>query len=382
MIDLNLTRGDHKEGVFLRLPATPAEIGNAFGLLDSIHDAGEIRITEITSPIRNLRKYLDPSSLCADTDLQKLNRLAQRIDEMPRPDRRTFEGALDAESINGLDDILQVAEHLGDYVRIEEVNSDRTLGDYIIEHGFLKDCPEQFRPYLDSVAVGIEYYDKCGGAFTLDGYVLRKESAIQFGLIKQPIPEEKQTAVFELILRANNRQTALRLPATWEEMEEAQKVLGVDELAQASIDRVNCIPYAADLIPNCLISVEDANELALSIEEMQQTDGELLKYFSALEVEKPSTLPEALTIALNLDDYERIPEDMAEYGRMVLRRTGMDDEMLDTIDGYMDFALLGEYAMQEDKVQRTEFGLIRRCSAPLEGPTQAGMQMRMGGIGK
>jgi len=109
MIDLSLTRGNHCEGVFLRLPATPAEIGNAFGLLDSIHDTGEIRITKITSPIRNLSKYLAPSNLCTDTDLQKLNRLAERIDEMPRPDRRTFEGALDAESINGLDDILQVS---------------------------------------------------------------------------------------------------------------------------------------------------------------------------------------------------------------------------------------------------------------------------------
>lgn len=376
MIDLQLTRGSIREGAFLRLPATPAEIGNAFGLLDSIRDVGEIRISEITSPIRNLSQYLLPSNICVDTDLQKLNRLAERIDEMPRPDRRTFEGALDAESINGLDDILCVADHIEDYVRIEAVTSDRTLGDHIIEHGPLKDCPEKFRPYLDPVAIGIEYYDKCGGVYTSDGYVLRRASAIEYGLLEQASLEEKQTAVFEMILRTQNKQTALRLPATWEEMENARKVLGVDELAEASIDRINCIPYATELIPNCLINVEDANELALCIEEMQQTDGELLKYFSALAAERPSTFQGALTIALNLDDYERVPEDMAEYGRMVLRRTGMDDEMLTAIDGYMDFNLLGEYAMQEDGVQRTEFGLIRRCSAPLEGPTQGGMKMK------
>ena len=376
MIDLQLTRGNNREGVFLRFPATPAEIGSAFALLDTVCDDGELRVTELSSPIRNLRKYIKPEELNATSDLEKLNRLAERIDEMPRPERRTFEGAMDAESIHGLDDVLRVAEHIGDYIRMEEISSDRTLGDHIIAHGFLKDCPEKFRPYLDPVAIGIEYYDKCGGAYTLDGYVLRKESAIQFGLIEQNSPKETRTAVFELILRANHRQTALRLPADLEELEEARNVLGVEEFAQARIDCINCIPYAADVIPNCLINVEDANELALAIEEMRQTDGELLKYFSALAVEKPFTFQDALKIALDLDDYERVPEDLSEYGRMVLRRTGMDDEMLDTIDGYMDFALLGEYAMEEDGVVRTEFGLVRRCSAPFEGPSRGGMLMR------
>ena len=45
---------------------------------------------------------------------------------------------------------------------------------------------------------------------------------------------------------------------------------------------------------------------------------------------------------MNLDDYERIPGDTYEYGRTVLRRIGADDELIDTIDGYMDFEKLGE----------------------------------------
>lgn len=36
MIDLHLTRGDNYEGVYLRLPATPAEVGEAYAMLDSI----------------------------------------------------------------------------------------------------------------------------------------------------------------------------------------------------------------------------------------------------------------------------------------------------------------------------------------------------------
>ena len=44
-------------------------------------------------------------------------------------------------------------------------------------------------------------------------------------------------------------------------------------------------------------------------------------------------MQEALRCAMNLDDYERIPEDTYEYGQTVLRRIGADDELIDTIDG-------------------------------------------------
>lgn len=88
-------------------------------------------------------------------------------------------------------------------------------------------------------------------------------------------------------------------------------------------------------------------------------------------------MQEALRYAMNLDDYERIPEDAYEYGQTVLRRIGADDELIDTIDGYMDFEKLGEDAMVEDGVRRTEFGLIRRCSSPFAEETQA---MEMEGL--
>ena len=77
----------------------------------------------------------------------------------------------------------------------------------------------------------------------------------------------------------------------------------------------------------------------------------------------------SLRYAMNLDDYERITEDTYEYGQTVLRRIGADDELIDTIDGYMDFEKLGEDIMAEEGVRRTEFGLIRRCSSPFSEET-------------
>lgn len=94
-----------------------------------------------------------------------------------------------------------------------------------------------------------------------------------------------------------------------------------------------------------------------------------MKYLSVLSVEQPETMQDALRYAMNLDDYERITEDTYEYGQTVLRRIGADDELIDTIDGYMDFEKLGEDIMAEEGVRRTEFGLIRRCSSPFSEET-------------
>lgn len=89
-----------------------------------------------------------------------------------------------------------------------------------------------------------------------------------------------------------------------------------------------------------------------------------MKYCSALVVEDPTTFSEALTIAMDIDGYERIPENMDEYGKQVFRRIGANDEIIDTIGGHMDFAQLGEDSMEQDGVRRTEFGLVRRIREP------------------
>ena len=134
------------------------------------------------------------------------------------------------------------------------------------------------------------------------------------------------------------------------------------------------MPFLADVIPMDDILVEEAIALSTCIQDMTRQDGELLKYCSALAEEGPTTFSEALTIAMDIDDYERVPDDAGEYGKQVLRRIGADDELIDAIDGYMDFERLGTDSMAEDGVRQTGYGLVRRLSSPF--PTQeAGQTM-------
>ena len=363
MIRLHLNHGNSHEGVFLRLPANPGEVGEVFALLDSL-GSGKVSVFDVDSPVQNLRGYILNADVEDSNTLTALQSLAQKIEGMSANDHKVFAGALDSESINGINDVLRVANNLDQYIIIHGVTNYKELGGFLVDSGY-KDFPEHTRPYLNYEGIGAEYYAEHGGAFTPEGYVQHK-TAQEHGYVASEATITLHMATPSLY------NFPIPLPATEEEIEGLKNRLGVDDFAQARIIEVEYSkPYLADHIPTDCICVEDANELALDIEEMQQRDGDLLKFLAVLEVEQPETFHEALQLAINLDDYERITEGAYEYGQSVLRRIGADDELIDTIDGYMDFEKLGEDAMVDDGVRQTEFGLLRRCSTPFPEESQS-----------
>ena len=174
---------------------------------------------------------------------------------------------------------------------------------------------------------------------------------------------EQTSGTISLTLVTRTGRCPLALPASDERLDEVRSFLGVEDFAEAVIGDIHfSLPHLADIIPLDTITVEDANALALCLQEMEQE--ELLTFCAALEAEQPEVFSKALAIAMDIDDYEIVPEDAEEYGRQVLRRIGADDEIIDTIDGFMDFAGLGEVFMEEDCLWQTSFGPVRRLSAP------------------
>lgn len=366
MTQLRLSVNGAKEGVLLDLPATSYEVQKACAWFERIGiDPNSVQIAGVNSPVSNLGSYISHANIHDPNDLEKLNTLAGKISQMKNRERLIFSGALDAESINGLDDVLKLTGHLNDYVLLPNIGSDMELGHILVDTGY-KNFPESVQPYLDYQAIGAEYYANNGGAYGPGGYVRRKTS------LEQAPP--KQHVVFTLHLLTQGGPYVMHLPAEDEELEQAKAQIGVESFAEAKIVEVEFgKPYLAEHIPQSCISVEDANDLALCIEEMQQRDGELLKYLSVLSMEQPETFHEAFCLACNLDQYERVSGDAEEYGRAVLRDLGADDELIDTIDGYMDFSGFGNDAMQVDGVVMTEFGSVKRC-----GPAQSqGFEQRM-----
>ena len=62
MINLLLNHGVGHEGVYLRLPATPADIGSAFSMLDRL-GTGAVSIFDVECPVPNITNPHGPNHI-------------------------------------------------------------------------------------------------------------------------------------------------------------------------------------------------------------------------------------------------------------------------------------------------------------------------------
>lgn len=160
MMILNLTRGKSSMRVPLRLPATPADIDAAYSKLDGISPAAmQTRIASVVSEVGFFDRYLRDRMMTRPGDFIDLNALAEKIDQMDEQQLHTLDGALNAESVGGITDILHIADSLKDYIFVSGVTTEKELGRFLVDSGY-KGFPESVQPYLDYAAIGTEYYGR------------------------------------------------------------------------------------------------------------------------------------------------------------------------------------------------------------------------------
>lgn len=192
MLKLQLTRDGAYDDEYLELPATPADVGEVMSQLDETSsNVASTRIYGTISDVWNIGRYLKRADVNDPDQLKKLNRIAEIVNTLDREQCLVFEGALDAESVNNLDDVIAIGERLEDYILVPKITTDRELGVCLVESG-VKPFSESVRPYLDYGKIGAEYYADHGGAYISCGYVLRKGSADQALLdFTQPHPAQE-----------------------------------------------------------------------------------------------------------------------------------------------------------------------------------------------
>ena len=86
-------------------------------------------------------------------------------------------------------------------------------------------------------------------------------------------------------------------------------------------------------------------------------------------MERPTTLERTLGVLNGLENYEVISCNAEEYGRGALQELCGDQEVVDTVDGFIDWKAFGNHMMESEGITQTEYGLIRRVSNP--APEQA-----------
>ena len=376
---LYLTHGNGEESIPLELPASPSQVEEIDIRLDDICSGeGNFRISDVKSSVKGLWQFIRNADLLNPEELEKLNRLSRRIDVMSEKERQIFAGVLLSESINGLDDVLRTVGRIGQYEIIPEVTCDRALGGYLVEHGKI-DCPEHLKPYLDYAGIGVEFYSNCGGAYTLDGYVIQKGRLPIQSQSPEPWRNESRDEMLRMTLRVDGKPDyTLVLPADEEYLDAVKAYLDIDVFADAMLCDIRFkVPYIGELIRDTdCPAVEDYNDFAEALEDIWQRDGLLLTYAAVLDAEKPETLHRAVELLQDIDNYQRIVEGPYEYGQQRLRELlGLNDEDIAELEDYMDFGRYGRDCIEHEGTIETEFGLLRRLEPPFTEQRQ-GLQMK------
>ena len=371
MLILNLTRGDSGTRVPLRLPATPADVGDAYAKLDQISKKEkETRIASVVSENEFLERFFRDKPLGS---LNDLNELAEKLDSMDEQTLQTFEGALNAESVNGLEDILRFADSLEDYVFIHGVTTEKELGEFLVASGY-KGFSEDAKPYLDYAAIGTEYYAERGGAFTVHGYTLRRSSAQSFAA-------EKKEPIFRVNLQTREmrlqrvKPVMLELPADETRLRFAKNALNIQDFSEATVESAYCVHNLfKGTIPLHEPDVELLAELADRLSKIV-AQGDEFKMLSLLTVKRPSTLEKALQLAEELDAYEIVHGSEEDYGKAALLELCGDEEILDILDGFIDWQEFGLYMMEQDGIISTQYGAIRKAE-PQQPEQDVEMEMQ------
>lgn len=171
MLNIRIAKEKDKEqGYWLSLPDTDEERLNVLRKLSKGEPVGtmvNLCITGVDSSIPNLKKYIhehDP--------IDQLSILSARLEKMTATDADIFSGALDMESVNGLEDVMRIANSLQDYELLPDISTTKELGIYLVESGEV-DIPKSAWPYLDYERVGLEYESNNAGTYTKLGYVVK-----------------------------------------------------------------------------------------------------------------------------------------------------------------------------------------------------------------
>lgn len=104
-------------------------------------------------------------------NLDELNYLANKLKELSDTDLKNYEAALEYESFDNIQSLINLTDNLKNYPYYPEVTSEEDLGRYIIDKSRVIDVGEDIIAYFDFEAYGRDVSINEGGMFTKNGYI-------------------------------------------------------------------------------------------------------------------------------------------------------------------------------------------------------------------
>ena len=191
MVTLFLRQSENGKQVLLSFPVTtPTEKEDMKSTLETLKSVSKtVTIQGAASEVMNLGLYLSGVDLAAEGEVERINQLAERLEHMSEVDCDKFAGMLDANSISGTRDILQLTERLDDYVILPGCSSAQSIGKYLMDCGVAPTL-KQLCKTIDYETVGRLFLDAHSGASCSRGYVVRNENLPQAVLDDLHIPKQ------------------------------------------------------------------------------------------------------------------------------------------------------------------------------------------------
>lgn len=123
-------------------------------------------VTDYDSKIKGLFKLTGEY-----VNLDELNYLASQLKELNESDLERYEAALDHGYYDSIQDLINLADNLGNYRYYSGITDEQELGEYLIKECQAMDVGEDILPYFDFEAYGRDVSINEGGIFTSNGYI-------------------------------------------------------------------------------------------------------------------------------------------------------------------------------------------------------------------
>lgn len=322
MITVKITEKDSDRYEYITFPV------NKYSFNDQLDRAGIFG--EYTAKISEFENEtgLKNISLSDKPTADELNFLAKRLEEICN-DKCT---ALAYNAVISQYETVSIAEAINRTYGLEAVpvfpcENAAEYGAVVLENDFLEELneiPDELYDLLDREKIGRLMQEREGGIFT-DGYYVIPSSYEPQLVYDDVLPEPMDGWLFKLEVTVmdgddpdEDMLETLTLPASGERIAELENKFGkpVSEWVWLSFSSGLGI-LDSDSMQNA-DGVGQLNEFALTVSEMSRS--ELVKFKAVLEREQPESVSEAISVSMQLDDYEFDPSvtNFKDYGEKYL----------------------------------------------------------------
>ena len=176
MLEIYLTDGED-QGVWLKLPSSSAELGEAYAKLEEAKEYPKIEIPDVKSPVDGLADFLTGKPATYHS-LEELDFLARRMEGMTEQEREIFGAAVQIEKPYTLMELVNLSCNLNKFAFYPDVRTEAELGKYLIQKDY-DQIPEELAAALDYEVFGRTYAENHAGQFTQSGYAFRTGEALE-----------------------------------------------------------------------------------------------------------------------------------------------------------------------------------------------------------